>query len=239
MVILLIILLFIIVLLTILVVNTSSVENFRIDTSNGYVTACNEINSKRLFLRSYIRSLRAPVQDLSANMLNAYYGKKENMKYQNMFTETCLANGINTACKKLASVDVFPFKILPDMLLFYRSLLIDGFDIDELLQQLNFYAELLDCPVNPANNATRDTSGNEVFDNNRDVGKVDINALSYELEKLSPYYLSPDVVEFLLKFLITREQLNNLNFTSADYVKQEVDLMSKIECLYGPNPSSC
>jgi hypothetical protein len=239
MVILLIILLVIIVLLTILVVNTSSVENFRIDTSNGFISACNEINSKRLFLRGYIQSLRAPVQDLSSSMLNAYYGKKENMNYQNMFTDTCLANGINTPCKKLASVDVFPFQVLPDMLLFYRTLLLGGFDIDELLQKLNFYAELLDCPVNPANNATRDTSGNEVFDNSRDVGEVDINGLAYELEKLSPYYLSPDVVEFLLKFLISREQLNNLNFTSADYVEQEVDLMSKIECLYGPDPSSC
>ena len=239
MVILLIILLVIVVLLTILVVNTSSVENFRIDTSNGFTTACNEINSKRLFLRGYIRSLRAPVQDLSANMLNSYYGKKENMKYQKMFTDICLANGINTPCKKLASVDVFPFQVLPDMLLFYRNLLLGGYDIDELLQKLNFYAELLDCPVDPANNATRDTSGNEVFDNSRDVGEVDINGLAYELEKLSPYYLSPDVVEFLLKFLISREQLNNLNFTSADYVKQEVDLMSKINCLYGPDPSSC
>jgi hypothetical protein len=239
MLLLLIILIVIVVLLIILRVNINSLEPFQTDTSNGFVSACNEINSKRLFLRGYIQSLRAPVQDLSAAMMNVYYGKKENMAYQDMFTKYCLDRGINNACKKLASVDVYPFKVLPDMLVFYRNLLLGGIDIDGLLQTLNFYAELLNCPLDSRNNATRDTSGNEVFENSRDVGMVDINGLAYELEKLSPYYLSPDVVEFLLRFLISREQLNNLNFTSSDYVKQEIELISDIECLYGPNPSSC
>jgi hypothetical protein len=125
------------------------------------------------------------------------------------------------------------------MLLFYRSLLIGGYDIDELLQKLNFYAELLDCPVDTTKYATRDTSDNEVFENSRDVGMIDTEALADELQKLSPYYLSPEVVEFLLKFLITQEQLDSLNYTSSDYVKQQQSLMTTIQCLYGPNPSSC
>lgn len=214
-------------------------ETFQVDTSNGFTRACNEINSKRLFLRSYIQRLRSPVQDLSATMLSGYYGKKENMKYQKQFTQTCLNNGINEPCKKLASVDIYSFQVLPDISLFYRNLLIGGIDIDNLLQQLNFYAELLNCPDDPNSRATGDTSGNEVFDNSRDIGEVNIGGLAYELEKLSPYYLSPDVVEFLLKFLISQEELNNLNFTSADYVKQQKSIMSKVECLYGVNPSSC
>lgn len=239
MLLLLIILIIIVVLLTILNVNTTTLEPFQTTTQNGFTSACNEITSKRLFLRSYIRSLRAPVQDLSATMLTAYYGKKENMNYQNIFTDKCLENGIDQPCKKLASVDTYQFQVLPDMLIFYRNLLIGGYDIDELLQKLNFYSEMLNCPDNPANRATGDTSGNEVFDNSRDVGQIDTEALANELQKLSPYYLSPDVVEFLLKFLISQEQLNNLNFTSADYVKQESNLMTKIQCLYGSNPSSC
>jgi len=229
---LLLILLIILILLTILIVNTTMEEPFQVNTSNGFTTACNEINSKRLFLRNYIQSLRSPVQDLSATMLNAYYGKKENMNYQNQFTELCLNNGINQPCKKLASVDTYEFKVLPDMLIFYRNLLIGGYDIDSLLQQLNFYAELLNCEQNSNNNATRDTSGNEVFNNSRDIGQVNVQELANELEKLSPYYLSPDVVEFLLKFLISKEQLNNLNFTSSDYVKQQKNIMSKVQCLY-------
>jgi hypothetical protein len=236
---LLLILLTILILLAILIINTSIAETFQVDTSNGFISACNEINSKRLFLRSYIQSLRTPVQDLSATMVNAYYGKKENMNYQNKFTQRCLNNGINEPCKKLASVDTYEFQVLPDISLFYRNLLIGGIDIDNLLQQLNFYAELLNCPDNPNSHATGDTSGNEVFDNGRDVGEVDIGGLAYELEKLSPYYLSPDLVQFLLKFLISQEQLDNLNYTSADYVKQEKSIMGKVQCLYGPNPSSC
>jgi len=239
MLLLLLILIIILILITILIVSTGIEETFQVDTSNGYTTACNEINSKRLFLRNYIQTLRVPVQDLSSNIYSAYYGKNENMKYQTQFTDKCLANGINQPCKKLATVDAHVFKVLPEMTLFYRTLLMGEYDIDSLLQQLNKYAELIDCPNISSIRATGDTSGNEVFNNTRDLGKLNIYELSYELEKLSPYYLSPDVVEYLLKFLISQEQLDSLNFTSADYVKQQINIMSKVGCLYGNNPSSC
>ena len=204
-------------------------ETFQ-NMNDGYVKSCNEINTKRLILKQYIRNLRAPVQDLSGLLLTGIDIKKENMNYQNQFTESCVKD-LTPGCINLASVDAGVFAALPDIDIFYQNLLIGGYDLDALLQQLNFYSDMLKCPLISDSQVTRDGSDNEV-DVDRDIGEIDTETLAYELEKLSPYYLSPDVVQFLLRFLISKEQLNNLRFTSADYVKQDKDLMNTVKYYY-------
>lgn len=204
-------------------------ETFQ-DSNNGYTNACSEINTKRLFLKQYIRALRSPVQDLSGLLLSGINIKKENMNYQNKYTDDCIKN-LTPACIGLASVDAGVFAALPDVDIFYQNLLIGGYDLDALLQQLNFYSTLLNCPTISNSQATFDTSDNEV-DIERDIGAVDTESLAYELESLSPYYLSPDVVQYLLRFLISKEQLNNLRFTSADFVNQTRTIMNSIKPYY-------
>lgn len=223
------VLLAVLVILVALLVLLSVNESFQ-DTNNGYTNACSEINTKRLFLKSYIRALRTPVQDLSGILLKGIAVKKENMNYQNKFTESCI-NNLTPGCIALASVDAGVFAALPNVDLFYQNLLIGGYDLDKLLQQLNFYSKLLNCPVIPSSQATFDASDNEI-DMDRDIGVVDTTTLAYELESLSPYYLSPDVVQYLLRFLISQEQLNNLRFTSADFVNQTTSIINSIKPYY-------
>jgi hypothetical protein len=224
--ILIVILIIIIGLLVILNIN----ENFQTDTSNGYVKACNEINAKRLILKEYMRNLRGKVQDLSGALLSGVGVKKENMMYQYNLLDDCTKN-LNQTCINLASVDAGVFEMLPDVDIFYYNLLSGEFDIQTVLDQLNLYRDILNCPKVNGSQATFDSSDNEV-DIERDIGEIDTEVLAYELESLSPYYLSPDVVKFLLRFLISKEQLNNLKYTSADYVKQERELMTMVKGYY-------
>jgi hypothetical protein len=223
------ILLIVLVILVCLLILLNNNERFQ-DTNDGYVKACNEINTKRLFLKQYIRALRSPVQDLSGLLLKGIDVKRENMSYQNKYTDSCMKN-LTPECIKLASVDAGVFAALPDIDIFYQNLLIGGYDLDVLLQQLNFYSTLLNCPRIPDSQATFDVSDNEV-DVERDIGVINTVSLSYELESLSPYYLSPDVVQFLLRFLISQEQLNNLRFTSADFVNQTRSIINSIKPYY-------
>ena len=228
-----IILLIILVLIAILLVNNSK-ENFQVN--DGYQEACAEITRKRLFLRAYIQQLRAPVQDLSASLIDAYYGKDENMNFQNNLTTLCVqhikkGDVMGDACKSLASVDAYEFQVLPDLDIFYHNLLTGGYDLNALLEQLNFYSSLMNCPLQAGTQATFDASDNEI-DVSRDIGDVDTETLALELEKLSPYYLSPAVVRYLIKFLISKEQLDQLDYTSSDYIKQEVKLMNTIKNYY-------
>jgi len=205
-------------------------EKFQVDTSNGYTRACNEINAKRLILKQYMRNLRGTVQDLSGALLSGVGIKRENMKYQYDLLDDCTKN-LNQACINLASVDAGVFEMLPDIDIFYYNLLTGEYDLQALLDQLNLYRDILNCPKVNGSQATLDASDNEV-DIERDIGEIDTETLSYELESLSPYYLSPDVVKFLLKFLISKEQLNNLKYTSADYVKQEKEIMTMVQGYY-------
>jgi len=213
-------------LLLLLLVNKTK-ETFQIN--NGWQEACAEITRKRLFLQAYMQSLRAPVQDLSASLVSAYSAKDENMGFQNNLTSLCvqhiqIGDVLGDACKQLASVDAYVFEVLPDMDIFYQNLLIGGYDLDALLQQLNFYSNLMRCPLEAGSQAT--------FDVSRDIGDVDTEGLAVALEKLSPYYLSPAVVQYLIKFLISQEQLDNLNYTSSDYINQETKLINTIKGFY-------
>ena len=225
-----IILLVILVLVSILLINNYK-ENFTVN--NGWQEACAEITRKELFLQVYMQSLRAPIQDLSASWVAAYEAKDENMGFQNNLITFCnqhikMNDIMGAACKQLASVDAYEFQVLPDIDLFYQNLLIGEYDINALVEQLHGYSTLLNCPVDPHSLlANLDISDNQV-DVSTYIGEVDTETLALELEKLSPYYLSPAVVQFLLIFLISQEQLDNLNFTSADYVNNEDNLMNAI-----------
>ena len=230
-----IILLVILVLVSILLINNYK-ESFQNSTvNNGWQEACAEITRKELFLQVYMQSLRAPVQDLSASLVAAYEAKDENMGFQNNLITFCnqhikMNDIMGAACKQLASVDAYEFQVLPDIDLFYQNLLIGEYDINSLVEQLNSYSTLLNCPVDP--NSLLGVLAPDISDNQVDVstyiGEVDTETLALELEKLSPYYLSPAVVQFLLIFLISQEQLDNLNLTSADYVNNEDNLMNAI-----------
>jgi hypothetical protein len=231
-----IILLLILILVAILLINCCKESFQNPSINNGWQEACAEITRKRLFLQSYMRTLRAPVQDLSASLITAYNAKDENMRFQNNLTSLCVKHiqmndVMGDACKQLASVDSYEFAVLPDMDTFYQNLLIGGYDLDTLLQQLNFYSTLLNCPLQNGSQATFDISDSEV-DISRDIGDVDTETLALELENLSPYYLSPAVVQYLIKFLISQEQLDNLNYTSSDYINQELKLMNMIKGIY-------
>ena len=226
-------LLFLIVVVILYFLMTRNNEPFQ-DHNNGYIEACNELNQKRAFLQQYIKYLRAPVQDLSSTLIASAHGKAENMAYQQKLKTKCLQN-MTDACKELASVDAYEFEVLPDMDIFFQNLLMGGYSFDSLLQTLNTYDQILNCPINPNSRVTFDISDTYI-DVVRDIGEIDTETLALQLENLSPYYLSPVVVQFLLKFLISQEQLNNLNFTSADYINQELGLIGNIHCYY-PNQS--
>ena len=214
----------IIVLLLILIIvvklNTRK-EGFQTPTpSNGFVEACNELNIKRTILKDMLNDLKTNVQDISANLINSYNFKKENMKYQNKYTNYCINNlDTNKGCKVLASTDKYPLKELPDLDVFYFNVLNGSYDIQNLLNRLNYYSDLIRCTRTPSTFATRDASDNQLKVS-RDIGDIDTTYLFLELQKLSPYYLSPDVIGYILRFLISKEKLNELNYTSADYIQK-------------------
>lgn len=214
-----IIIMLLIILLIVVILNTKK-EGFQTSPLNGYIEACNELNIKRTILKNILNDLKINVQDISANLINSKNFKKENMIYQKKYTNYCLNNlETNQGCKVLASTDKYPLYQLPDLDIFYYNILYGSYDIQNLLNRLNYYSDLIQCPRDPITFVTKDVSDN-ILSVSRDIGVIDTTSLFLELQKLSPYYLSPDVIGYILRFLISKEKLNELNFTSADYISK-------------------
>jgi hypothetical protein len=202
--------------------NYYTVEEFSI-----YDSACSELTSKREFLQNYINNLKSNVHEINRSLDGTYNIKKENMNYQTFFKNFCLfTRPMSAACKKLASTDKYPLEQLPNMDVMYVTLLNNEYPIDNLYQKLNYYSDLIGCSSN-----TVDASG-YIFTVSDNLEEIDTATAFYELEKLSPYYLSPDTIKFILRFLISREKLNELNFTSKDYVNQFIPLVDIVKEQY-------
>jgi len=212
--------------------------------STGYQLACNELTAKRNFLYMYIKNLSAQVNDLSSSMVSTYNMKDLNMTYQDIVRGYCskhVSLDKNDDCINLASVDGGPtgaFAVLPDIDSFYTQILLNEYDIYSLYAKLNYYTAILGCSSNDLHGIPLELDPNDIslnqFDENgnpiiaNEIGKIDTETLALNLERLSPYYLSPDVVKFLLKFLISQEELKNLNETSAQYLAGQSLLINKI-----------
>lgn len=229
---------------------------------NSYQEACKELVAKRNFLRNYIKMIREPVVDLSNTMELSKIEKRNNMAFQRFFTEKCSSltpsidildasgRSINNsteakACRALASVDKYQLELLPNVSEFYATVLLENKEkLNEAFKLINFYTNMMKCSIPNCSRVTRDiseniidSSGNTVNQNTRiniqrDIGVINSRELSLELEKLSPYYLSPDVVRYIIRFMISQEKLDYLNDTSADFVLGTVNLMNKIKTYY-------
>jgi hypothetical protein len=229
---------------------------------DSYQEACRELVAKRNFLRDYVQRLQRPVKSISDIMKESKTEKKKNMAYQTIFTEKCSTltpsiDALNSsgqfinnsteakACRALASVDKYQLEYLPDIDVFYATVLIENQDkLDYALRFINFYTNMMKCPIPNSSRVTLDLSeniidacGNTVNPNthiriSRDIGALNTRELALELEKLSPYYLSPDVIRYIIRFMISQEKMDYLNDTSADFVVGTVNLMDKIKTYY-------
>lgn len=218
----------IILLLCILLLIVLIYNNYYIfEEFSTFDAACSELTSKRDFLQRYINNLKSNIHEINRSLDGTYNIKKENMNYQTFFKNFCLSTRpMSEACKMLASTDKYPLEQLPNMDVMYVTLINNEYPIDNLYQKLNYYSDMIGCSID-----TVDTSGN-IFSISDNLEEIDTSTAFLELEKLSPYYLSPDTIKFILRFLISREKLNELNYTSKDYVAQFGPLVNMVKDQY-------
>jgi hypothetical protein len=114
-------------------------------------------------------------------------------------------------------------------LLFFYNLLYASPDVQNLYNQITFYSDVVGCPI--SDTIIKDNSDATIFLMNN-VGVVDTETLAIELEKLSPYYLSPDVILYILKFLISKKELSNLKDTYEDFILQGGPIVRNIVRFY-------
>jgi len=171
---------------------------------NPHAVSCDSLKNLRNMYISKLSSLKYVSANASENVNSATAMQDENMNYQVTLKKQCNPKSLSTACINLAtqSKKMFP---LPGQ---YDSINMDLFtkevDISSNLYTINTVYSLLRC--DPVNNLKFDAT----------TMGIDTSNLLSKLRGLSPYYISPDVINFITKSIISGNNVNTTLSTTSD-----------------------
>jgi hypothetical protein len=178
------------------------VRNAQWDT-DPYTQSCASLNVAYTNIQQVLNLLRAGVQDVSGTLLTLEKLRDENMAYQNKVKPLCTTtdNNPSQACKDLASQDPILFGILPD----FDTLQTIGYDkesdMNDVLETVGQLYQMLRCDIPPGSSFT--------FSMDTTAGVIDTDSLRLRLQTLSPYYISPDVMDKITSYLISPDEVQN------------------------------
>jgi hypothetical protein len=151
--------------------------------------SCAELDRVYDTLEAAKKGLRPTIQDLSGSALVAAGAKDENMRFQKRFFQDCSGTtGASTGpCKDLATQDEGLFSIYTEYEATNTDLFSREIEVLEAIEVVTNTMKLLNCP-NPKTLA---------YSVDKDVGYIDTETLFMKLSELSPYYISPDIIQSL------------------------------------------
>ncbi len=165
--------------------------------------SCVSLNVAQTNIQQVLNLMRAGVQDVSGVLITLQGLRDENMAYQNKVKPLCTTTDNNPSqpCKDLASQDPILFGILPD----FDTVQVIGYDkeeeINEVLEAVGQLYRMLRCDVPERSSFT--------FSMDENAGIIDTESLRMTLQTLSPYYLSPDVMNEITSYLISPDEVQD------------------------------
>jgi hypothetical protein len=88
----------------------------------------------------------------------------------------------------------------------------------------NYTGNLSNITIFKYNDSNQVQSGRDNYNDinvYRDIGQLNTQTLAYNLERLSPYYISPDLLQYILNFLISQDNLKYLSYDSLNFANAE------------------
>jgi len=200
-------------------------NNRALFTADPKGQSCTEINTLTMGFYGQLLSLYRSTQDLSGAAISAGNFHDENSSLQNRVVSLCTAQGglPSADCIKLASMDEKLFPLLPKFDAMNTKLMKNGRDIQENIDTLVEAYLGMGC-TRPATMGSSDQNAlsiDTVFSSEylESLATVDTETLSTKLQELSPYYVSPRIINYIsAKFLGTPEFDEGIS-TSLDYLK--------------------
>ena len=184
---------------------------------------CKELESATELFRGKLEGLRTAAQDIRQSIEAANKAKEENWNAQmdsmdsTKASTPCIQGGSpNADCKRLASIDSYLHDLVPDYQQAKNDLIKEGIPMRDKLTTLIKVADLYRCPfvtdLSGFNNiplSFLDPLGGEDEANPEAsiatyTGEFYPETLNASLKSLSPYYISPDVTNYVSKSLLIR-----------------------------------
>jgi len=192
--------------------------------------SCNQINTTTMAFYGNLLTLYRSAQDLSGAVYTAGSFHNENLDLQNAAVSACSNQGAtpSAACVKLATMDEKLFPLLPAFDAMNVELLRDGQGIQDTIDTLlQAYLGMGCRGMRPDTSGGGNTlSIDTVFSSSYldSLPIVDTDYLNTKLQELSPYYVSPNIINYISGKIIGTSEFNDGITNSIDYIKD----MSKV-----------
>jgi len=187
--------------------------------------SCTQVNTLTMGFYGQLISLYRSAQDLSGAATSAGEFHDENIGLQDRVINICSTQGRlpSADCIKLASMDEKLFPLLPKFDAMNLNLTTNGQDVQKIIDTLVETYLGMGCtrPATAGSNDPNVPSIDTVFSSEylESLATVDTETLSTKLQELSPYYVSPRIINYISnKFLGTPEFDDGLA-TSLDYLR--------------------
>jgi hypothetical protein len=175
---------------------------------------CAELDNLMNTFTGQVATLTKSIQDLSGTAVLAGSMRDENMAYQLKYKAAC-TNPTSPACMSLASQEGPLFSLLAQYTTVNNSLFSKEYDLSNNIQTLQETYNILNCK-NPNPKATFQVDKS---------GYIDTPTLLMKLQDLSPYYLSPDILNYITESIVSA---NDARATIAQTSNLYINMASTI-----------
>ena len=221
--------------------NTANANTIRI-------RICKELESAARLFKTKLDGLRTAAMDLSGSIHTAIDAKKDNMAKQisamdssKTGSKSCNKASPSNDCKRLASIDSYLYELIPDYQKAQDDLFAESVTIQDNIHLLKTVSDMYKCPFFTdlsgfdSTTTTRDpTTGETVvtsdpFDISEYTGNIQTGELIYSLQALSPYYVSPDVTNYITRNIQSKRSGDNDPYTLTNRSYQKLlDISSSL-----------
>jgi hypothetical protein len=175
---------------------------------NNYVTQYNDLTKSS--------------QDLSGRAIAAGSMRDENMAYQNANIDACKGSP-SPACISLASQEAPVFSLLAKFDNVNDVMVSAGFiDLSNNIDIINTAYTRMGC-----------SGSRPIQFSPNDTGMIDTETLIKKLNEMSPYYLSPDTLQYITSSIISTSDTNKNLMTDAGKLENIKNVIANIKSLTG------
>ena len=182
---------------------------------------CSQLEALRAVIQTQLWLVKKRMQDLSGTQVVASKMKDENMAQQLKLSGICQVVPPPDICKTLATQDGPMFPLLGQYNTANDALAGNEEDIQNAMQTVNDTFSVLGC-----------TNPKFSFDSDSDAGYINTDELRDNLQRMSPYYLSPDTLKSITGVLVPGgTQLSGPLSTTADALVNITGVIKNIKLL--------
>jgi len=190
------------------VYSQSEVAAWTTSPTSALTQTCTQLDAVKRVAEVQLATLKQTMRDLSGTEVSANAMKNENMALQLKLSGLCQGVTPPTICQTLASQDGPLFPLLSKYEAADDALAANETDIQNTLQTINDTYSVLGC-----------ISPNFSFDGDKDAGYVNTEELRINLQRISPYYVSPDTLKYITNAMVPGgKQLSTPLSTTADMI---------------------